>query len=477
MGLSRIDVSQRSPLRRGKTLADLEPAELPPPPTSLRRIIGPGIVAAGVGLGSGEFIIFPYIASQVGLAFLWAAVLGVFVQYFLNTEIERYTLATGESVLTGFSRLGRHWGLVLAVLGVLHSLWPGWASSSATMVTYLVGGDVRWITVGMLLAIGLILTLSPVVYRTMERAQSLKMAAIILLMLGSILFAIPPQTWVDAPSLAGQPALPVEVFGLAVLAGAIAYAGAGGPSNLCMSSWIRDKGLGMGIHAPRIESPILGEPVAAPGTGWRFEINDESLTRWRSWWRFARIEQLSTFVPMSIVTIIFTSLLAYALLYGRLDLSKDISFLALEGEVLSDRVGSWFGRLFWIVGAFALFMTAVGVFDVTGRLAADVLRTIYWSGGNESMIYAAIVWTMIGLGIAIIVTGASQPLVLLVISAVVAGFMMFIYSILLLFLNNRLLEKCIRPSWGRNGALTFAAILFGVVSAAIIDEQISQFAG
>ena len=31
-------------------------------------------------------------------------------------EIERYTLATGETVLTGFSRLGRHWGLVFALL-------------------------------------------------------------------------------------------------------------------------------------------------------------------------------------------------------------------------------------------------------------------------------------------------------------------------------------------------------------------------
>ena len=124
----------------------------------MRHIIGPGIVAAAVGLGSSEFVIFPYIASQAGLTFLWAAVVGVTIQYFLNTEIERYTLATGETVLTGFSRLGRHWGLVLAILGILHSLWPGWANGSATMVTYLVGGDVRWITIGMLITVGLMLT-------------------------------------------------------------------------------------------------------------------------------------------------------------------------------------------------------------------------------------------------------------------------------------------------------------------------------
>ena len=107
----------------------------------------PGIVAAGVGLASGEFILYPYIASQVGLVFLWAAAVGLVTQFFINMEIERYTLATGETALTGFSRYWRHWGLVFALLTYFANLWPGWVSSSATMVTYLVGGDATWIAV------------------------------------------------------------------------------------------------------------------------------------------------------------------------------------------------------------------------------------------------------------------------------------------------------------------------------------------
>jgi hypothetical protein len=427
-----------------------------------------------VGLGSGEFVIFPYIASQVGLAFLWAAVLGVVVQYFLNTEIERYTLATGESVLTGFSRLWRHWGGVLLALAVLHSLWPGWANSSATLVTYLVGGSVRWITIGMLVAIGLLLTMSRVVYHTLERAQALKMMAIGVLIIGAISLAMPLQVWTEAPLLAARPDLPVAIFGWAMLAGAIAYAGAGGPSNLCMSSWIRDKGFGMASHAPRIESPLFGEPVAAPGTGWRFEINVESLKHWSAWWRFAKIEQLSTFVAMTLITIVFTSVLSSSLLHGRPDLPHDISFLGLEAQVLSERVGGWFGSLFLVVGAFALFMTAVGVVDVTARLAADVLRTVYWSGGNESIIYSVIVWTIVVFGTAVISTGASQPLVLLVISAVVAGFMMFVYSSLLLLMNCRRLDEQLRPSTLRKSALGFAILLFGGVSVATVFEQIAS---
>ena len=105
------------------------------------RLIGPGIIAAGVGLASGEFMLFPYIASQVGLVFVWAALVGLVTQCFLNMEIERYTLATGETALTGFSRFWRHWGLVFAILAYFANLWPGWATSSATLVTYMFGGD------------------------------------------------------------------------------------------------------------------------------------------------------------------------------------------------------------------------------------------------------------------------------------------------------------------------------------------------
>src|SRR5688500_5616976 len=90
--------------------------ELPEPPRHYWRLVGPGIVAGGVGLSSGEFVLWPYIASQVGLVLLWGALVGVVTQFFINMEVERYTLATGATAVTGFNRFCKDWGLVFAIL-------------------------------------------------------------------------------------------------------------------------------------------------------------------------------------------------------------------------------------------------------------------------------------------------------------------------------------------------------------------------
>jgi hypothetical protein len=460
-----------------KHLAPPQIRPLPEPPTSTWRIIGPGVVAAGVGLASGEFILFPYIASQVGLVFVWAALVGVVTQYFLNMEIERYTLATGETALSGFSRFWRHWGLVFAVLAYLANIWPGWVTSSATLVTYLWGGDVRWIAIGMLVVIGLILTLAPVVYVALERAEMLKVAAVLVLVVVGAVFAISASAWSDLPQVITEASVPVEPLGFALLLGALAFAGAGGGQNLVQSNWIRDKRFGMGEYVPRIASPLTGKPEAAPSTGFIFEPTEDNLSRWRVWWRLANREQLYTFVLITFVSILFTSLLAYSTVYGEPGLPNSISFLRVEGERLNEAAGGWFGAFFWLVGAFALFAAALGIVDYTSRLAADVIKTAYAKQAKESTLYFVLVWVLVLLGCAILLAGFDQPLVLLVISACVGGLMMFIYSVLLIILNRRVLPEQIRIRTGRIAALCWSAGLFGVLSVLTIITQGAKLFG
>jgi hypothetical protein len=451
--------------------------DMPEEPRRYLKLIGPGIIAAGVGLASGEFILYPYIASQVGLVFVWAALVGLVTQYFLNMEIERYTLVTGETALTGFSRYWRHWGLVFAILTYFANLWPGWATSSATLTTYLFGGEPRWIAIGMLVTIGLVLTLAPVVYVALERAQMLKVAAVLLFFVVAAVVAIGASAWSDVPQVVTRPRIPVEELGFALLLGALAFAGGGGGQNLVQANWIRDKGFGMGRYVPRLVSPITGQPEAVPSTGYVFPPTQENLRRWRGWWRFANIEQLTTFVLITFITILFTSLLAYSTVFGRDDVANDIGFIQTEGEVLGERVGTWFQYLFWGIGAFALFAAALGIVDYTSRLAADVIKTSYARSGNESKIYAALVWGLVAIGIVILLVGVTQPLVLLVISAVVGGFMMFLYSGLLILINRKILPKPVRVRGVRLGALVWSILLFGTLSALTFRDQLGKLFG
>src|SRR4051812_26146710 len=66
-----------------------------PEPQGLRKYMGASIILTATALGSGELVLWPYITTQVGLGIVWLAVVGITMQFFLNMEIERYTLITG----------------------------------------------------------------------------------------------------------------------------------------------------------------------------------------------------------------------------------------------------------------------------------------------------------------------------------------------------------------------------------------------
>ncbi|GAA1612765.1 hypothetical protein GCM10009733_006020 [Nonomuraea maheshkhaliensis] len=476
-------MAEFTPTVPARVLPAVAVRDLPEPPRSAWRIIGPGLVGAGVGLASGEFILWPYIASQVGLVFIWGAAIGIITQWFLNMEIERYTLATGETALTGFSRMWKHWGLVFVLMALASNLWPGWVTTSATMVTYLTGsgeGSVRWIAIGMLIVIALGLTLAPVIYTALEKVIFVKIALVAILAVVAIVVAINAESWLQlGRGLSVGAQFPVPPLDFAVLMGAIAYAGAGGGQNLCQSNWIRDKGFGMGLYVPRLVSPVTGHEEAAASTGFQFAPTTENLERWKRWWRFANVEQAWTFAMVSFVTIALMSMLAYSTVFGREGLENSIAFLEVEGQVLQDVVGPWFGVLFWVIGALALFASAMGIVDYTSRLASDTIKTVYLRDKPVSVnrVYFLVVWAMALIGTGILLAGLDQPLILLVFSACFAAVMMFVYSILLIILNRRALPEAIKVRSYRLGALVWSVAFFGTLTVIVVFQQAQRLFG
>ncbi len=473
----------------GRFASEIPSKHLPPVPYAelpeslpLRKIIGPSVILAGASIGSGEFVLWPYITSQVGLIAMWAAVIGVLTQYFINMEIERYTLATGETAITGFTRLWKPWAALFIVMTIVPWAWPGWATGASTTLTYVLGGgNVVLITIIMLISIGIALTISPVVYQTVEKIQMFLVVAVFIFIVVAIFVATPAQAWGDfATGFSNFGRIPTEL-GTATVLGAIAFAGAGGTVNLVQSNWIRDKGLGMGARIPRIVSPITGEEEAAPATGYFFPQDEENISRWKGWWRVANWEQFLLFFVLATASIIAFSVLTYSTVpVGEVE-AQDFAFIRVEGEAMMEQIAPWFGNAFWLTGTVVLFTTNLAILDHVGRIIADILKvnwlreSTFWS---ESKLYFIIIWMEIAFGSIILLSGLDAPLVLLVISAALNGLVMLIYSALLLWLNRRILPGAIRLSSYRLVAMAWAVLFFGYFSVLlIIDQGKSLFGG
>ena len=106
-------------------------ADLPPKARGFWKLAGPGAVLVGLSIGAGELIVWPRNTAQFGAGMTWAALLGIFLQFWINCEIGRYTLATGESIYAGFSRVSRHFAWIFIVLNVVGWILPGWACLGA----------------------------------------------------------------------------------------------------------------------------------------------------------------------------------------------------------------------------------------------------------------------------------------------------------------------------------------------------------
>lgn len=98
-------------------------------------IILPGILIAATGVGAGDLATAGFAGSQLGVAILWAVVLGGLFKYVLTEGIARWQLVNGDSFIDG---LAKQFGLVFVTLFlgylILWSFFVGAALISATGV-------------------------------------------------------------------------------------------------------------------------------------------------------------------------------------------------------------------------------------------------------------------------------------------------------------------------------------------------------
>jgi len=100
------------------------------------RIVGPGMLVAATGVGAGDLATAAFAGNKLGLAVLWAVVLGAGLKFVLNEGLARWQLATGTTLLEGcVHHLGRPFTVLFGVYLVLWSYVTGAAMMSACGAT------------------------------------------------------------------------------------------------------------------------------------------------------------------------------------------------------------------------------------------------------------------------------------------------------------------------------------------------------
>ncbi len=453
--------------------------DLPAPP-SWKKLVGPSVLLLGLSIGSGEFVLWPYITYQFGFGVFWACMLGVLTQYFINMEIERWTLATGETAITGFCRLWKHWSWIFLLCNVIPWVWPGWASGADTLLTWELGGGetTRVVySIASLIAIGLALTLGPVVYNTVERLQMALIGAVLVFLV--VIFALTVELSHLGEMFAGIANLGYipQDMELPLLLGALAFAGAGGTMNLVQSDYVRDKGYAMGKYAGRLTSPLTGKEEVVADIGYHFEPAGENMRHWRTWWKLANREHFITFYALSTLTLMLLALISYATARQMPGLGGDMEFIRAEGEFIGQRYGALFRHLFNWMGWAILMTTELGLIDACARISTGIIK-VNWLREHprwtDSRVYFILLWAQILLGCLIMLSDFNQPLVLLVLSASLNGGVMLIYSALLLWLNNRILRERLAMHPTRFVALLWACAFFGYFTLITLKNQLPK---
>jgi len=461
---------------------------LPPRPVGLGWLaaVGPGVIVLGISIGSGEFLLGPTVFVRYGLSLLWVSGIAIFLQTVFNTELMRYTVATGEPVFTGFMRTrpsSTAWAWFYAVLYFLQTGWPAWAATAAGAIYFLLvqrlagPGDatmVYYIGVATFLACVSVLLVGRRIERTLELLNWVLISCILGSFFVLALVFVPGNTWLAAGAgFAGYDTdrgifdfLPVgaDYFLLAAL---VAYSGCGGVGNITLANWARDKGYGMGERAGYIPAAVGGTKVNLAHTGFIFHPDAEAMRRWRGWWRIVRADQWGVFFVGALLGMVLPAILYVTFLPRGTDI-RGLGISAALAESVGMRVGPVIGGVIAFLGAWLLFKTQLDSVEGMTRAVTDILwtgsrRVRAWRGGDVRGVYysvlaAVVLWGVIALRLA-------QPMVLLQIGANVAGVVFVVSSLHLLYINTRLLPPELRPPLWRRVALVVMALFYSVFVA------------
>jgi len=456
-------------------VTDLPEAPRDLTPRKLFAILGPAVIALGGTIGGGEWLVGPSLFVKWGLALLWITTVSALLQTFLNLEMTRYTLYTGEPITVGFMRLkpGKaFWGWLFTIIGFAERGLPGWALGAATALaalqlarvpgapdkgTVIVWGYIIFASCVVLVSIG------RKIERTLEWANWIMMFVVLGGLLLLDIYIVPGKVWLEGlVGFVSFGSIPKGV-NLLLLGALVGYSAYGGFGNNAITNWYRDKGYGMGGKVGYIPAAIGGKVVHVSPVGKVPMPTEKNLSNWKGWWKLLNIDQWGVFYFGAMIGMFLPGILYVAVLPRGMDLpSWGIAASSASGLILKLGNFGWFLALFF--GFWILYSTAISNVDLVVRQCTDML----WSASEGvrkfakediRRIYYLLLIVFIVWGSAFV--NITLPIIIFAVSANIANFTMALSAILTIRLNRKFLPKEYRPALWREIILVANLVFFG----------------
>jgi hypothetical protein len=304
-------------------------------------------------------------------------ILSCFFQLLMNNEISRYTMATGETVLQGFTRLkpAKFWGWVTAIFCIVQQGWPAWIGGAAAGFAALLGIS-TWQIVGMV-ALGIVFIVFAASKRVYSTLELLMYAAFVVANAGLAFLTILMTNWAVVKEVSwGWVAFGTIPAGITLTAiGPFLNQPAGGFWNFWHTYWVREKGMGMAKYFGHVTG-LTAPAEEIRRTGYIFDTdNPGELKKFRSWLKMNMITLAFFFIIIGgIWFTYFASLAGYsaAVIY-KMEVPGGIKIATILAQIFQSAFGQFGFILFAIILVFALFDSQFSVYDGIARMFADTV--------------------------------------------------------------------------------------------------------
>jgi hypothetical protein len=439
-------------------------------------VIGPSLIALGVSIGSGEWLMGPFSVAKFGfvgigiLIFISAA-----LQVFYNVELARYTVATGETPLVGFGRVPPGyllWTPLAVFLLFFAFVWGGWAAIAGDSLFVLINQrprtpeeltTVRWLGVLLLGVVCLILLFGKRISRTLEIINWVVVTFILFSMTLMVALLVPFDFVLRGFASLVTPAMPPAGATATDLGSLVGFTLAASGLNYFIISHYRDKGYGMGHRVGYIAGAIGGQQPEVLPSGVTFPEDERNAGLWKRWFRLVILEQWGIYFTFGILGMMLpTILVGYLAELGgvRPTLADMPVFAAMQLRV-------HFGDLLFIwallVGLLVLLSTQMVIFEalvrqfVDGAYATSPTFRRLIAGDPRRFYYPFM--AVLAIVISILIFQA-LPFELVRLAANMANLAAMIMPFALIYLNRRLPQPA-RMRWWSYVVLVAFAVFFG----------------